>query len=316
MASGAESNSLTFLRPRLDASTAELAHGHDAVCIFVNDRADAETLNILASLGIKLIVLRCAGFDNIDLDVAARLSMTVARVPTYSPHAVAEHAVGLILALNRRLPRANARVREGNFELEGLLGFDMNGRTAGIVGTGQIGAVAARILLGFGMRVLAYDPFPNKDLGKIGVSYVEFPALLRESEIVSLHLPLTPSTRHLIGTEALSQIKPGAILVNTSRGPLLDTRAAIAALKSRRLGGLALDVYEGEAELFFKDRSGELIEDDTFARLLTFPNVLITAHQAFFTRDALQAIAQTTFENVNGFLKSEVPERNRLVPRR
>lgn len=312
-AAGAEAGSrheFTFIRATLDPATAPLAGGHEATCIFVNDRADAEVLEILAGGGVRLLALRSAGFNHVDLEACARLGLTVARVPAYSPYAVAEHAVALLLALNRRIPRAASRVREGNFELSGLLGFDLHGRTAGVIGTGQIGAVAARILLGFGMRVLAYDVFQNKDLCAAGICYVPLDQLLKESDVVTLHIPLMKETHHLINDRALGLMKPGAMLINTSRGPLLDTRAAIRALKSSHLGGLALDVYEGEAELFFKDRSGEVLEDDTFARLLTFPNVLITAHQAFFTQDALEAIARTTLQNLSGFEHGGIPQAN------
>lgn len=290
---------LTFFEPRLAPETAVLAAGHDAVCAFVNDRLDAGVLGALVGSGIRAIALRCAGFNNVDLEATARLGLAVVRVPAYSPHAVAEHTVALILALNRKLTRAHARVHEGNFALDGLLGFDLHGRTAGVVGTGQIGAVVARILQGFGCRLLAHDPYRNPACEALGVAYVALPDLLAASDIVTLHCPLTPQTRHLIDADALALLRPGAMLINTSRGALLDTPAVIEALKSGQLGYLGLDVYEEEASLFFEDLSGQVLQDDVFARLLTFPNVLITGHQAFFTREALSAIAETTLTNLD-----------------
>lgn len=287
-----------FVEARLDASTASAAAGSDAVCVFVNDQLDAAVLARLAELGVKLVLLRCAGFNNVDLHAAKRLGLAVARVPEYSPHAVAEHALALLLTLIRKTHRAHARVREGNFELDGLLGFDLYGKTVGVVGTGRIGACVARIFQGLGCEVLAHDPQPDAGLG---VAYVGLDELLSRSRVVLLQCPLNAATRHLMNAERLALMPPGAILVNTSRGAVLDTPAAIAALKSGRLGGLALDVYEEEAALFFEDRSSELIADDVFARLMTFPNVLITAHQAFFTEEALAAIAQTTLANAEAF---------------
>ncbi len=291
---------LNFIEPRLSRETASLARGHDAVCIFVNDVADAEVLGILAREGIKLVALRAAGYNNVDLKAATRAGIAVCRVPAYSPHAVAEHAVALILALNRKIHRAYARVREGNFALEGLLGFDMYGKTVGVIGTGRIGAIAAGILKGFGCRILASDPYVNPDVSAIA-AYVEIPELLAESDIVTLHCPLTPDSHHLIGMKTLWQMKRGAMLINTSRGALVDAKAAIAALKTGQLGSLGLDVYEEEADLFFEDLSDTILQDDQFARLLTFPNVLITAHQAFFTKTALENIAETTLENIAAF---------------
>lgn len=289
---------LTFFEPRLAAETAILAAGHDAVCAFVNDRLDADVLDALAQGGTRSIALRCAGFNNVDLEAAGRLGMSVVRVPAYSPYAVAEHTLALILGLNRKIPRAHARVREGDFSLDGLLGFDLHGRTVGIVGTGQIGAVVARILTGFGCRLLAFDPVRNPECEGLGVSYVALPELLA-ADIVTLHCPLLPQTRHLIDAEALALMRRGAMLINTSRGALLDTPAVIEALKSGHLGYLGLDVYEEEAALFFEDLSGQVLQDDVFARLLTFPNVLITGHQAFFTHEALTAIAATTLTNLD-----------------
>jgi D-lactate dehydrogenase len=292
---------LTYLEPRLTIETAALARGVTAVCAFVNDALPAEVLQALAGGGIRLVSLRCTGFNNVDLAAARKLGIAVARVPEYSPHAVAEHAVTLVLALNRNIHRAYARVREGNFALEGLLGFDMKGRTVGVVGTGRIGATFARILAGFGCTILAVDPAPDAACIAAGVRYVGLPELLAASDIVSLHCPLTPATHHLIDATALAHMRPGAMLINTSRGAVIDTPAAIAALKDGRLGHLGLDVYEEEADLFFEDLSDKVIQDDVFARLLSFPNVLVTGHQAFFTADALQGIAATTIANITAF---------------
>lgn len=288
-------HAITFFETSLNAATARLAAGFPAVCLFVNDDANAETLEVVASGGTKFVALRSAGFNHVDLAAAARHGIAVARVPAYSPYAVAEHAVALMLALNRRLVRANARVHENNFLLDGLMGFDLHGRTVGLAGTGQIGGVLAGIMRGFGCQVLAYDPQPNLDLP---VEYVEWEQLLRRSDIVSLHCPLTPATHHLINDEALRSMKPGAMLINTSRGGLVDAAAAIQGLKSGHLGYLGLDVYEEEAGMFFADLSGVVPQDDVFARLLSFPNVLITGHQAFYTRQALENIAATTLQNL------------------
>jgi D-lactate dehydrogenase len=295
---GGFGHELTFFEPRLTPLTAPLAKGYPAICVFVNDQAGAETLERVAASGTTTVALRCAGFNNVDLAAAGRLGLRVVRVPTYSPHAVAEHAVGLLLSLNRRIHRAFNRVREGNFALEGLLGFDLFGKTVGVIGTGAIGAVAARILVGFGCRVLAYDIRPNPDCEALGVEYVPLERLYAESDVVTLHCPLSPATHHLINGDALARMKPGALLINTSRGGLVHTRAVIDGLKSGRVGGLAIDVYEEEADLFFEDLSNHVIRDDQFARLLTFPNVLITGHQAFFTREALEQIARTTLSNL------------------
>jgi D-lactate dehydrogenase len=298
---------LRFLEARLLAETAALADGFAAVCAFVNDVIDAEVLTRLAAEGTRLVALRSAGFNNVDLPAAARLGITVTRVTAYSPHAVAEHTLALILALNRKVHRAWARVREGNFALDGLLGFDLVGRTAGVVGTGQIGAVVARILSGFGCRVRAFDPAPHPECVALGVSYVSLDELLAASDVVTLHCPLTPQTRHLIDAASLSRMKPGAMLINTGRGALIDTPAVIEALKSGRLGHLGLDVYEEEAALFFEDRSWRVLQDDVFARLLTFPNVLVTGHQGFFTAEALTAIAETTLASVTEFEQGGTP---------
>ena len=290
---------LVFLEAHLSPRTALLAQGCEAICTFVNDPLPAETITVLHGLGVRLIALRCAGFNQVDLKAAHQLGITVARVPAYSPFAVAEHAVALILTLNRCIHRAYNRVREGNFQLEGLLGFDLHGKTVGVIGTGKIGAIFAKIMRGFGTRVLAFDPYPNPDL--VAVEYGSLEALLSQSDVVSLHCPLTPETQHLMNAESLQRLKRGAMLVNTSRGALIDTPAAIEALKSGQIGALALDVYEEEGDLFFENLSNSVIQDDVFSRLLTFPNVLITGHQAFFTREALENIARTTLQNVAAF---------------
>lgn len=300
-ANEAQQHALTFFEPRLTLETCALASGFPAVCVFVNDQLNRQVLSQLAEGGTRLLALRCAGFNNVDLVAAQELGFTAVRVPAYSPYAVAEHTIALILALNRKIYRAYSRVREGNFALEGLLGFDLHGRTAGVVGTGRIGAVAAKILSGFGCRLLAHDPFPNAEVLALGAEYVALPVLLRDSDIVTLHCPLVPETHHLINAETLSHFKPGAMLINTSRGALIDTSAVIRGLKSGKIGALGLDVYEEEADMFFEDLSNHMLQDDVFARLLTFPNVVITGHQAFFTREALTAIAETTLANIADF---------------
>ncbi len=292
---------LVFFEPNLTAETALLAKDYPAVCAFINDRLDAPALKILAENGTKLIALRSAGFNHIDLKAAGELELTVVRVPAYSPYAVAEHAVALILMLNRKLYRAYNRVRDDNFSLDGLLGFDLHGSTIGIVGTGKIGVCFAQIMKGFGCNLLAYDVYRNPSCIELGVEYVELPQLLSQSDVVSLHCPLMPETHHLIDANTLQMLKPGAMLVNTSRGGLLDTVAAIEAIKSGRLGSLGIDVYEQEEGLFFEDLSTTVIQDDAFQLLQSFPNVVITAHQAFFTRNALEAIAQTTLSNITEF---------------
>lgn len=290
-----------YFEARLTHATAVLAKGAAAVCLFVNDQADEAVLEEFARAGVRLVALRSAGFNNVDLSAARRLGVAVARVPAYSPDAVAEHTVAMILSLNRAIHRAYARVREGNFALDGLLGFDLKGRTVGVVGTGRIGAVVARIMLGIGCRVLAHDLSPDPACAAMDVAYVPLDELLAESDIVTLHCPLTPGTRHMIDAAAIGRMKRGAMLVNTSRGGLVDTRAAIDGLKSGAIGHLGLDVYEEEGDLFFQDLSGQVLQDDVFARLLTFPNVLVTGHQAFFTAEALTAIAETTVANITAF---------------
>jgi D-lactate dehydrogenase len=301
-ASGSHGLDFAWLEPRLSAETAPLAVGFEAVCLFVNDDANAEVLATLAAGGTRLIALRCAGFNNVDLAAAEARGIAVVRVPAYSPHAVAEFTVGLLLALVRRIHRAYTRTRESNFALDGLLGFDLHGRTVGVIGTGRIGAIVARILsAGFGCRVLAHDIADDPALASFGVRYAPVAEILGTADIVTLHCPLTPQTHHLVNAESLARMTPGAIVVNTSRGALIDTEAAIEALKSGQLGGLAIDVYEQEADLFFEDLSNEIIQDDTLQRLMMFPNVLVTGHQAFFTREALGAIAATTLANIADF---------------
>jgi D-lactate dehydrogenase len=290
---------LIFLEPRLNHQTACLATDAPGICLFVNDEINKNTLETLASNGLQLVALRCAGYNNVDIQAAKSLGIKIVRVPAYSPYAVAEHTVALMLALNRKLHRAYNRVREGNFSLEGLLGFDLHGRTIGIVGTGKIGQVVAQIMTGFGCKVLAYDLYPNPQCESIGVQYVDLAQLFTRSDIVTLHCPLTPETRHLVNEQAISKMKPHAMLINTGRGALIDTNAIIAALKSGQVGALGLDVYEQESELFFEDHSDQIIQDDTFARLMTFPNVMITGHQAFFTEDAMRAIAEVTLSNIS-----------------
>ena len=298
-----------YLEVALSAAAAPLAAGCAAVCGFVHDRFDAEALGVLAAGGTRLIALRCAGFNNVDLAAAARLGLTVVRVPAYSPHAVAEHTLALILALDRKIHRAWNRVREGNLALDGLLGREIHGRAVGVVGTGEIGAVVAKILAGFDARVLAHDPRENPAVTAAGGRYVPLETLLAEAEIVTLHCPLTPATHHLIRKDRLALMRDGALLVNTGRGALIDARDVIAALKDGKLGGVALDVYEEEDSLFGRDHSGEIIADDVFARLLTFPNVVITGHQAYFTEPALRAIAETTVDNVRRWTNGEPPLR-------
>ncbi|MTJ07905.1 2-hydroxyacid dehydrogenase [Anabaena sp. UHCC 0204] len=289
---------LVFFEPRLNRDTAILAAGFPCVCVFVHDQVDAPTLEILAAGGTHLIALRCAGFNNVDLATAAKLGINIVRVPAYSPYGVAEHAVGLILSLNRKIHRAYNRVREGNFSLNGLLGFNLYERTVGIIGTGKIGLILGQIMKGFGCNLLAYDVYHNPELEALGGKYVELPELLANADIISLHCPLMPETHHLINSDAIAQMKPGMMIINTSRGALIDTQAVIEGLKSGQIGYLGVDVYEQESELFFEDLSGEIIQDDVFQHLTTFPNVLITGHQAFFTKEALENIAETTLGNI------------------
>ncbi len=298
---------LQFHEARLNADTSRLAEGAEVVCAFVNDDLARETIAKLQEFGVTLIALRSAGFNHVDLRAAHAAGIAVARVPAYSPYAVAEHTLALILALNRKTHRAFNRVREGNFALDGLMGFDMHGKVAGIVGTGLIGTVLARILCGLGCEVLASDPYPSVECKALGVRYVEMEQLLGRADIITLQCPLTPETHHLIDDAAIARMKPGVMLVNTSRGAVVDTKAVIRGLKSGQIGALGLDVYEEEGDLFFEDLSNSYIPDDVFARLLTFPNVLITGHQGFFTREALRAIAETTIANITQFQRTGAP---------
>jgi D-lactate dehydrogenase len=300
-AANATRHEIHFFEPHLNEETVGLAGDFGAVCVFVNDQVNAEVIARLRSLGVRLIALRCAGYNNVDLEAATKHGITVVRVPAYSPYAVAEHTIALLLALNRKVHRAYNRVREGNFALDSLVGFDMHGKTVGLIGTGQIGAVVAHILTGFGCPTLAFDPFPNPTCQSLGVRYVELNELLAQSDIISLHCPLTPENKYIISDAAIARMKTGVMLINTSRGALLDTVAIIEGLKNGKIGYLALDVYEEEEEIFFEDRSGLILSDDVFARLLTFPNVIITGHQAFFTREALLNIAATTIDNITKF---------------
>jgi D-lactate dehydrogenase len=297
-ANDSHEHSLEFFEARLTKVSAPLARGFPAVCIFVNDVMDEATLTDLAQHGLQVVALRCAGFNNVDLSAAAQLGIQVVRVPAYSPHAVAEHTIALLLALNRRIHRAFSRVREGNFSLDGLMGFDLHGKTAGVIGTGRIGILVAQILKGFGCDVLTFDLRENPDVARVGAHPVPLKELFERSDLISLHCPLTPETHHLINAESISQMKPGVVILNTSRGGIVDTDAVIGGLKSGQIGGLAIDVYEEEADLFFEDLSSQVIHDDVFARLLTFPNVLVTGHQAFFTREAMEQIAATTLSNI------------------
>lgn len=290
---------------RLSADTAPLSAGYDAVCAFVNDDLSAPVVDVLYNNGIRMIAMRCAGYNNVDLK-AVYEKIHVARVPAYSPYAVAEHAVALILTLNRKTHKAYNRTRDSNFALGGLLGFDLRGKTAGIIGTGRIGQVLAEILKGFGLRVVVFDLFPKADwASRAGVEYVPLEELYRQSDIISLHCPLTAETEHMINAASIAQMKDGVMLINTSRGALIQTQDLIGALKSGKIGFAGLDVYEEEDEYFFEDRSGEVLTDDVLARLFTFPNVLVTAHQAFFTKEALTNIAETTLSNIDAFFRGE-----------
>ena len=302
---------LEFFEARLDRTTASLADDFDVVCAFVNDDLGAATLLRLAKTGPKLIALRSAGFNHVDLEATKSLGLSVVRVPAYSPRSVAEHTIALILALDRKIHRAHARVREGNLSLDGLLGFDLGSRSVGIVGTGKIGVTVARLLSGFGCRLFGYDVNENPDALDLGLEYVDLKTLWAESDIISLHAPLTPETYHLVDASAIASMRNGVMLINTSRGALIDTLAAIEGLKSGKIGHLGLDVYEEESDLFFEDLSDTVIQDDTFSRLLTFPNVLITGHQAFFTVEALEAIAHDTVANITAFAEGR-PSGNEL----
>ncbi|MGB7982993.1 MAG: 2-hydroxyacid dehydrogenase [Candidatus Nanopelagicales bacterium] len=304
-----------FREFRLNPDTVEtVGEDVDVVCVFVNDKLTAEVIEQLAAKGVKMIALRCAGFNGVDLQAAADHGILVARVPAYSPYAVAEHAVTLALALNRRIPQANRRVRDMNFTLDGLVGFDMHGKTVGLIGTGKIGRIAGQIFKGFGMRVIMWDPYPDPAwAAEHGLEYVELSEIGREADIVSLHVPLFPETHHILNALVIDALKPGVIIINVSRGALVDTRALIEALKSGHVGGVGLDVYEEEEGKFFEDLSGEVMDDDVLARLLTFPNVLVTAHQAFLTHEALDEIAKVTTENIAAFAAGESPQESRIV---
>jgi len=290
---------LIFIENHLNTQSAKLTQAGDLVCVFVNDKCGHKELSVLKAQGVRGLLLRSAGFNHVDLKTCKKLNLPVARVPSYSPHAVAEHTLMLMLALNRKIHRASNRMREGNFQIDGLLGFDMNKKTVGIIGTGQIGAVLAKILLAMNCRVLAYDLSPNEKLKKLGVEYVTLPKLFSTSHIISLHCPLTPKTKHIIGPRNIKLMQPGVMIINTGRGGLIDTVSVIAALKNGKIGYLGLDVYEEEEQIFSEDFSGKIIQDDVFSRLLTFPNVLLTAHQAFFTEEAVNEIARVTIENAS-----------------
>ena len=289
---------LEFHKSALGLSNAKLVSDSEVVCIFVNDQCDSAIIQILADKGVRLIALRCAGFNNVDVNAAHDAGIKIVRVPAYSPEAVAEHAVALILTLNRKIHKAYNRVREQNFSLQGLLGFDLRDKTVGVIGTGNIGKAFCKIMLGFGCKVMAFDLIANKQMEALGVEYTDITSIFSVADIISLHCPLTESTRHLVNVETLALMKDGVMLINTSRGGLIDTKAAISGLKKGKLGNLGIDVYEQEEKLFFRDLSGDIIQDDTIQRLMSFPNVIITAHQAFFTKEALTQIADVTLDNI------------------
>jgi D-lactate dehydrogenase len=297
------SHEFEFFETRLTPRTANLAEGFDGVCVFVNDKVNAQVLEALSGVGVGLVALRCAGFNNVDLKAAEEHGIRVMRVPAYSPEAVAEHAFALIMTLARKTHKAYNRVRDGNFSLERLTGFTIFGKTIGVIGTGKIGQAFCKIALGFGARVVAYDKYPsdNMNMKEKGIEYMKFEQVLAESDILSLHCPLTPETHHLINKESLQMMKPGAMLINTSRGKLVDTAAVIGSLKDEHLGFLGIDVYEQEEKLFFRDLSELIIRDDQIAQLMIFPNVLITAHQGFFTRESMEEITKITLENFTAF---------------
>jgi len=299
---------IEYLETHLGPHIVNAVDGQEAVCVFVNDKVNAEVIAVLAEKGVKVIALRCAGFNNVDLDAARLHGIRVCRVPEYSPEAVAEHTVAMLLTLIRKTHKAYNRVREQNFSLNGLLGFNLHGKTVGVVGTGKIGGAFCRIMKGFGCKVLAYDLYPNHELQLAGIEYRPLEEVLRSADVISLHCPLNPATHYLINESTLAIMKPGVTLINTSRGGLINTAHAIEALKSKHLANLAIDVYEQEEKLFFKDLSESIIEDDTIQRLMSFPNVLVTAHQAFFTEEALTEIAQVTLQNIDRMLHGQEPE--------
>lgn len=312
-ASASYSHELVYFESSLKEKSVRLAENFDAVCVFVNDSLTKEVIDGLSELGIKLIVLRCAGFNNVDIEEASLHGIKVLRVPAYSPHAVAEHAVALMLTLNRKTHKAYSRIREGNFSIERLTGFEIFGKTTGVIGTGKIGSILAKIMLGFGSRVIASDAYENAELKDAGVEYMSVDDLLGQSDIISLHCPLTPETNHIINTESIAKMKKGVMIINTSRGKLIDTEAAIQALKYGQIGYLGLDVYEQEEKLFFKDLSEIIIRDDKISRLMTFPNVLITSHQAYFTDNALEQISNTTMQNIDNFEKDSINKANEVT---
>lgn len=305
LSAGNTGHELSFFVIPLNEQTAELTKGFDAVCVFVNDRINAAVINILKTNGVQLIVLRCAGFNNVDVKAANAANIPVVRVPAYSPQAVAEHAMALILTLNRKTHKAYNRIREGNFSLERLMGFDLNKKQVAVIGTGKIGKAFCQILKGFGCHIKAYDVYPDASLKELGVVYDTLENTLQGADIISLHCPLTDDTRHIIDQKTLGTVKQGAMLINTSRGGLVKTADVIEALKSGKLGYLGLDVYEQEEKLFFHDHSEDVIQDDMITRLISFPNVLITAHQGFFTKEALTEIAHTTFANIDMFAQQK-----------
>lgn len=288
-----------FFEAQLNNDTVNLTQGFDGVCIFVNDHADSEIITELKNNGIKVIALRCAGFNNVDVKAAEKAGIRVVRVPAYSPEAVAEHAVALIMTLNRKTHKAYLRIKENNFSLERLTGFNIYGKTVGVIGTGKIGKAFCKIMLGFGAKVIAYDKFEDDEAKKLGIKYVTFEEVLKNSDIISLHCPLTPETKYMIDWEAFANMKDGVMLINTSRGALINTKDAILALKRGKIGYLGIDVYEQEEHLFYKDLSENIIPDDTIARLMSFPNVMMTSHQGFFTKEALTEIAATTVGNID-----------------
>ncbi|TXF99854.1 2-hydroxyacid dehydrogenase [Massilia arenae] len=296
---------LRFLEDRLSRETAILAEGCAAVCVFVNDTVDAEVLGILAQQGTRLVATRSTGYNHVDAAAARRLGIAVVRVTDYSPNSVAEFAVGLLLAVNRKIARASVRTREGNFDLDGLMGFDLHGKTVGVIGTGKIGTIFARIMAGFGCTLVGYDRYPTPAFEALGGRYIGVDELLACSDVVSLHCPLLEETHHIVNAAALARVKRGCVLVNTSRGGLVDTEAAVQALKSGQLGGLAIDVYEQEASLFFQDLSSTIITDDVIQRLVSFPNVIVTGHQAFFTVEAIGQIMRTTIDSIGAFERGE-----------
>ncbi|MCE9685688.1 2-hydroxyacid dehydrogenase [Shewanella sp. AS16] len=296
---------IDYFDSRLCPKTAKLAHGASVVCAFVNDDLSEAVLSELAEHGTRIIAMRCAGFNNVDLEAAKRLGLKVVNVPAYSPESVAEHTIALILTLNRKIHKAYQRTRDANFSLEGLVGFNLFGKTVGVIGTGKIGLATIKILLGFGCKVLAHDPFPNPKVAELGIAYLPLAELYPKCDIISLHCPLTADNLHLLNKDSFAQMKPGVMVINTSRGGLLDAPDAMEALKSGQIGALGMDVYENEKELFFEDKSNEIIQDDVFRRLSACHNVIFTGHQAFLTEEALNAIASTTLDNVQTLLRGE-----------